>query len=103
MLWAVCGCMRVCDTSLEPPRPPYERLIGRIRFARTGRPQCAKMCFLLHKALLNDRFFIIIDNPKNDCHMICPREPARAACLGPHSPYERMIGIICLALAARPQ
>ena len=50
--WAVCGCMRVCDTSLEPPRPPYERLIGRIRFARTARPQCAKMCFLLHKAPL---------------------------------------------------
>ena len=49
---AVCGCMRVCDTSLEPPRPPYERLIGRIRFARTARPQCAKMSFLLHKAPL---------------------------------------------------
>ena len=24
---AVCGCMRVCDTSLELPRPPYERMI----------------------------------------------------------------------------
>ena len=35
--WAVCGCMRVCDTSLEPPRPPYERLMGRVCFACSAR------------------------------------------------------------------
>ena len=42
---AVCGCMRVCDIPLEPPWPPYERLIGRTRFACAARPQCTKMCF----------------------------------------------------------
>ena len=42
---AVCGCMRVCNTSLEPPRPPYERLMDARPLARAARPQCAKMCF----------------------------------------------------------
>ena len=54
--WAVCECMRVCDTSLEPSWPPYECLIRGTRFARVARPQCTKMCFLLHKAPINDRF-----------------------------------------------
>ena len=40
---AVCGSMRVCDTSLEPSWSPYERMIGAFRFARAARPQCAKM------------------------------------------------------------
>ena len=49
----MCGCMRVCDISLEPPWPPYERMIGGIRFAR---PQYVKMCFLLYKVPLNDDY-----------------------------------------------
>ena len=36
--WAVCGCMRVCDTSLEPPWPPYEDMIGGNCLARAVRP-----------------------------------------------------------------
>ena len=31
--WAVCGSMRVCHSSLESPRPPYERMIGGFHFA----------------------------------------------------------------------
>ena len=53
---AVCGSMRVCDTSLEPSWTPYERMIGRFCAARAARPQYAKMRFLLHKAALNGRF-----------------------------------------------
>ena len=54
--WAVCGCVRVCNTSLKPSRPPYERMMEAIRFARAARPQCAKMWFLLHKTALEGRF-----------------------------------------------
>ena len=54
--WAVCGCMRVWNTSLEPLRHPYERMIVRFRFARAARPQRAKTSFLLHKTAPNGRF-----------------------------------------------
>ena len=53
---AVCGCMRVCNASLEPPQHPYERMIVRFRFARAARPQRAKTLFLLHKTAPNGRF-----------------------------------------------
>ena len=43
--WAVCGCVRVCDMSLEPSRPPDEDLIGARLLARAARPQCVKMHF----------------------------------------------------------
>ena len=52
----MCGSMRVCNTSLELHWPSYEYLIGGNRFARTARPQCVKMCYLLHKVALNRRF-----------------------------------------------
>ena len=45
-----------CDTSLEPPRLPYDQVMGTNRFARAARPQCAKMCFLLHKLAPNGHF-----------------------------------------------
>ena len=32
--WAVCGCVRVCDMSLEPSRPPDEDLISARLLAR---------------------------------------------------------------------
>ena len=54
-LMAVCGCMRVCDTSLEPSWTPYERIIGAFCELRAARPQFAKMRFLLHKAAINGR------------------------------------------------
>ena len=41
--WDVCGCMWVCDTSSEPPRPPYERMMEARPLARAARPQRAKM------------------------------------------------------------
>ena len=46
--WAVCGCMRVCDTSLEPSRHPHERMPDARAPARAARPHLAKMTFLLH-------------------------------------------------------
>ena len=41
----MCGCMRVCDTSLEPSWHPHERMIGARAPARAARPQNGKMCF----------------------------------------------------------
>ena len=41
----VCGCMRVCDTSLEPSWHPHERPPAGQAPARAARPQLAKMCF----------------------------------------------------------
>ena len=35
----VCGCVRVCDTSLEPSRPPHERTSAARTPARAARPQ----------------------------------------------------------------
>ena len=49
----MCGCVRVCDTSLEPICPQSERMIVRFRFARAARPQHAKMLLLLHKTALS--------------------------------------------------
>ena len=46
-LLAVCGCMRVCDISLELSWSPHEHMIGGLSFARTVRPQGTKTCFLL--------------------------------------------------------
>ena len=60
--WAVCGCMRVCDTSLEPYCHKNDHVINLFWFARAARPQCAKMCFLLYKAVLNGRFQVCIAN-----------------------------------------
>ena len=34
-----------CDISFEPHRPPYEQVMGEIRFARAVRPQRVKLCF----------------------------------------------------------
>jgi len=34
-----------CDISFEPHRPPYEQVMGEIRFERAARPQRAKMSF----------------------------------------------------------
>ena len=42
-----------CDSSLEPSCHKNDRIMGEFRFALAARPQCAKMCFLLHKAPLN--------------------------------------------------
>ena len=53
---AVCGCVRVCDTSLEPSRHPHERTPDACAPAAAARPQMAKMCFLLHKSAPNGRF-----------------------------------------------
>ena len=44
--------MRACDGSLEPSCYKNDHVMGNFRFARSARPQCAKMCFLLHKAPL---------------------------------------------------
>ena len=54
--------MRACDTSLEPSRLPYDQVMETNRFARAARPQCAKMCFLLHKVALNSHFEACIAN-----------------------------------------
>ena len=58
MVWfrVVCGCMRVCDTSLEPSWTPYERKAPALATTLRTRPQCSKMCFLLHKLACNGRF-----------------------------------------------
>ena len=45
--------MRACDGSLEPSWHKNDGSMENFRFARAARPQCAKMCFLLHKAPLN--------------------------------------------------
>ena len=65
--WAVCGCVRVCDTSLEPSWHPHKRMPGALAPACAARPQLAKMCFLLHKAALNGRFEKKIE--KKSCRM----------------------------------
>ena len=54
--WAARELMRACDTSLEPPRLPYDQVMEQNRFARAARPQRAKMCFLLHKLAPNGHF-----------------------------------------------
>ena len=48
--------MRACDSSLEPSCHKNDQVMGENWFARAGRPQCAKMCFLLHKLAPNGRF-----------------------------------------------
>ena len=53
---AVCGLMRVCDTSLELSWHPHERMPAARAPACAARPQMAKMCFLLHKSATNGRF-----------------------------------------------
>ena len=45
-----------CESSFEPSCYKNDQVMGENRFARALRPQCAKMCFLLHRALLNGRF-----------------------------------------------
>ena len=59
-VWGVCGLMRACDSSLEPSCYKNDHVMEEIRFARAARPQCAKMCFLLHKAVLNLRLEVRI-------------------------------------------
>ena len=48
--------MRVCDTSLEPSWTPYERKAPAQATTLRTRPQCSKMCFLLHKLACNGHF-----------------------------------------------
>ena len=52
--------MRACDTSLEPSSHKNDQVMRQNRLARALRPQCAKMCFLLHKAVLNLRLEVRI-------------------------------------------
>ena len=56
------GWIWACDSSLEPPRPPYEHMMAARAPACAARPQCAKLCFLLHKVALNGRFEACIAN-----------------------------------------
>ena len=61
------GWIWACDSSLEPSCHKNDRIMGEFRFALAARPQCAKMCFLLHKAPLNSRLEgcnanMIVDN-----------------------------------------
>ena len=56
-----------CDGSLEPHWHKNDQGMNLFWFARAARPQCAKMCFLLHKAPLNSRLEgcnanMIVDN-----------------------------------------
>ena len=62
VIWAMCGCVRVCDMSLEPSRPTNEHMMDARAPAGAVRPQCVKMCFLLHKAALNGLFEASIAN-----------------------------------------
>ena len=66
--WGALELMRACDTSLEPPRLPYDQVMEQNRFARAVRPQRAKMCFLLHKLAPNGSFEIL-DNKKKSCRV----------------------------------
>ena len=50
------------NSSLEPPRIPYEQSMGNIRFARAARPQGTKLCFLLHKLTPNGYFEACINS-----------------------------------------
>ena len=54
--WAMCGCVRVYDTSLELSWHPHERMPAAQAPACGARPQMAEMCFLLHKSAPNGRF-----------------------------------------------
>ena len=45
-----------CDSSLEPSCYKNDQVMGENRFAHALRPQCAKMRFLLYRALLNGHF-----------------------------------------------
>ena len=56
----VRGLMWACDSSLEPSCYKNDHVMEEIRFARAARPQCAKMGFLLHKAVLNFRLEVCI-------------------------------------------
>ena len=57
-----CGPILACDSSLEPPRPQNEHMMDARAPARAARPQWAKMCFLLHKVVLNGRYESYIAN-----------------------------------------
>ena len=54
--------MRAYDTLLDPHRLPYDQVMETNRFARAERPQCAKMCFLLHTVALNSHLEARIAN-----------------------------------------
>ena len=56
ILSAAPELMRACDGSLEPSWHKNDGSMENFRFARAARPQCAKMCFLLHKLAPNGRF-----------------------------------------------
>ena len=63
----VCGRYAriwACDSSLEPSCHQNDHVMGENRLARTARPQCTKMCFLLHKTALSGRF--VTDLGRND-------------------------------------
>ena len=91
--WVVCGCMRVCDTSLEPSRHPHERMPGARAPARAARLQMAKMCFLLHMAPPNDCFKTVCG-----CVRVCDTslDPSR-------HPFKRTPAARAPVPAARPQ
>ena len=102
---ALCGCMQVCNTTLEPSWPQYERMIGGLRFACAARPQYAKMWFLLHKAASDWQFWDLVSKEatilrvvyENHCG-VCATWP----CVGQRTHFERLkllkIDWICIRL-----
>ena len=56
------GPIWTCDSSLEPSCYKNDHVMENFCFTRSARPQCVKMCFLLHKAALNGRFEACIAN-----------------------------------------
>ena len=59
---AALELMRACDGSLEPSCYKNDHVMGENLLTRAVLPQCAKMCILLHKAVLNGCFEACIAN-----------------------------------------